>query len=164
MGACSAGADVDIKMYCKYIYILKDHDKWFFSLHDGWLEKSAWHFKIPWMLDNCHIKCFCLEKIAFPSFISNKSFQINFNCTYQSILCVPVSWWSWYFGWWRAHRSAYPCDRLLFCPPGEQIVQDKLTQNRHISEIACLETDGADIWQLCTDVHKLAVRGFTNYK
>lgn len=41
-------------------------------------------------------------------------------------------------------------------------VQDKLTLYLHISEIACLETDGAHIWQLRTDVHKLPVRGFTN--
>lgn len=35
-------------------------------------------------------------------------------------------------------------------------------QDKQISDIACLETDGADIWQLWKDVHKLAVRGFTD--
>lgn len=87
-----------------------------------------------------------------------------FKWTYRSSLGVLVSLWSWYFWGWRARRSAYPGDRLCFCPPVEQIAQDKLTQYLHMSEIACLETDGADIWQLRTDVHKLAVGGFTNCK
>lgn len=42
-------------------------------------------------------------------------------------------------------------------------IQVKLTPYLQISEIACLETDGADVWQRRTDVHKLAVRGFTNW-